>query len=407
MKLNKSLFVIALSAVLSSCVFTTPNISSSGTSNPTSAPTSAPTSVLTSEPTSEPSSETTSASTSLPTSTPTSAPTSVESSDVTIPTSNVSSGEPTSAPTSAPTSELISASTSAPTSTPTSEPTSAPTSITTSEPTSTPTSAPTSTSEEPVEDNSRIDYITLNKRTMEVAITDKISNVDVQLTVNFFLKEEGSEFDNSVTWSSNDTNIATVDQYGRVKGIAVGKTIVTCTTVEGNRQASCTIYVVESHESVQTKWTKVTHQNELSVGDILVMGCPQAGVTATDETTGMYLHSTISTFSATGDKITSLGELSEQFILGGEMDNWTLEGLKGKYLATTHTGKVTYILKTGNVTWTIDYDNEWSICDMRSASNIDGWFMYNQKADKFTTYESNEQIDMFVISLYKLVRIYE
>lgn len=42
-----------------------------------------------------------------------------------------------------------------------------------------------------------------------------------------------------------------------------------------------------------------------------------------------------------------------------------------------------------------------------TTSQIDGWFMYNANHQKFTTYESNVQIDMFLITLYKLTRIYE
>ena len=114
----------------------------------------------------------------------------------------------------------------------------------------------------------------------------------------------------------------------------------------------------------------------------------------------MYLHSTSVTYSSDKSEITN-PKFAEQFMLDYN-DGWTFENEDGKYLATTHTGKVTFILKTGNVRWSLDFEGGY--LDMRSTSNIDGWFMYNASADKFTTYESDVQVDMFLISLYKQVR---
>ena len=265
---------------------------------------------------------------------------------------------------------------------------------------STSQSTSSSTSETPVDD-SNILSISLDKREMDVLLGHRNGS----LIVNYVLKDPSASYDNSVTWSSSNESIASVDQYGRVTGNALGQTVVTATTVEGGRKASCVVYVLSESKPYTIEWHKVTHQSQLAVGDLLVIACPQAGKVATSESTGMYLHSTSATFSGDKSQITSLSDDAEQFVLDGSTGNWTLENEDGYYLATTHTGKVTFIYKTGNVRWEIDYDNEWSCCDMRSSSNIDGWFMYNQSADKFTTYESSEQVDMFVISLYKQVKI--
>lgn len=377
-------FIFALTLAMSSCVLFPDESSTSSSVDPSTSISSS--SISTSE------------LTSIPTSEPTSEPTSNPTSDITSePTSETSS---TSEQTSTPTLEPTSVPTSEPTSVPTSEPTSVPTSVpSTSEPTS--MTSDTSTSEEP--DTSRIDYITLDKKELELTVGQRASS----LIVTFYTKIPDDDYNNEVIFTSEDETIATIDQYGRVTGQKIGKTIVKCTTVEGQRHASCVVYVVSSHDAVTKKWLKVTHQSELSAGDILVMGCPEENVVATSENTGMYLHPVSSTFSASGDEITSLPSEATQFMLDGELDNWTLENEEGKYLATTHTGKVTFIYKTGNVHWYIDYDNEWNCCDMRSTSTIDGWFMYNAKNPRFTTYESSTQIDMFVITLYKLTRIYE
>jgi formylglycine-generating enzyme required for sulfatase activity len=47
----------------------------------------------------------------------------------------------------------------------------------------------------------------------------------------------------SVSWSSNNSNIATVTQNGVVTGVSVGSTTITVTTVDGGRTATCSVSV--------------------------------------------------------------------------------------------------------------------------------------------------------------------
>ena len=48
-----------------------------------------------------------------------------------------------------------------------------------------------------------------------------------------------------VTWSSSDETVATVDNAGKVTPIKVGSTIITVTSEDGNRKATCTVTVTE------------------------------------------------------------------------------------------------------------------------------------------------------------------
>ena len=50
----------------------------------------------------------------------------------------------------------------------------------------------------------------------------------------------------SVTWSSSDTSIASVDNEGKVVAVKAGSAIVTVTTVDGNKKADCTVTVTAS-----------------------------------------------------------------------------------------------------------------------------------------------------------------
>ena len=49
----------------------------------------------------------------------------------------------------------------------------------------------------------------------------------------------------NVTWSSNNTSAATVDSNGKVTAVAAGTAIITVTTKDGNKTASCTVTVTD------------------------------------------------------------------------------------------------------------------------------------------------------------------
>lgn len=262
------------------------------------------------------------------------------------------------------------------------------------------TSSSSSSEDIPPEDCPIIS-ISLNKRELDVVKGNRSDS----LTVNYNLVDPSdTSVDKDVNWSTSDSNIATVDQYGRVTGVNIGQTVVTATTVLGSRKASCVIYVVSSSGAYTIEWQKVTSEASLAPGDILVMGCYQEGKVATSENTGMYLHSVNSTFNSDGSKITTLNDAATQFILDGSDENWTLENEDGYYLATTNTSKVTFIYKTGNIYWDIYWRDGY--CLMESNSNIEGLFMYNAQADRFTTYDvDSETTNLYAINLYRQVKI--
>lgn len=67
-----------------------------------------------------------------------------------------------------------------------------------------------------------------------------------------------------VIWTSNDTNIATVDVNGTVMGKNVGTAIITAKTVDGNHTATCAVYVYNSNGYIFVTGIKLDKQ-EISI----------------------------------------------------------------------------------------------------------------------------------------------
>jgi len=57
--------------------------------------------------------------------------------------------------------------------------------------------------------------------------------------------------DKTVTWTSDDTAVASVDQSGRVTGVAAGSTKVKAVTVDGGFSAECQVYVTTENIPVK------------------------------------------------------------------------------------------------------------------------------------------------------------
>ena len=72
--------------------------------------------------------------------------------------------------------------------------------------------------------------------------------------------EPSNAYDDSVTWSSNNTKVATVDQDGEVTGEAPGTAVITVKANDGSgKYATCTVTVVEGDpEEVEVEKIKIT-----------------------------------------------------------------------------------------------------------------------------------------------------
>lgn len=252
------------------------------------------------------------------------------------------------------------------------------------------------------EDNYKLESISLDKKELYVLVGKR----DSGLIVNFFSNEELSDEEKEVTWTSLDESIATIDQYGRVSGVSLGSTYIICETKIAHRRARCLVNVVESMDSITRQYQRVEDINSLESGDVIVFADPQRGYTATNIETSRYLNLTQSTFSSDKSTITSLGENSAEFILGyeEEQNGFTLEDQNGKYLNALNLKKICFVSNKGNIYWNFDIDADDNSLAVYSTSSIPGWLMFNYRnnENKFTLYDSSEQIDMCSPTIYRL-----
>lgn len=98
----------------------------------------------------------------------------------------------------------------------------------------------------------KVTSITLNS-------TDKIIGVGPGLTLTAAVKPSNA-YDCSVTWTSSNPEVATVDEKGNVTGVSLGTAVITATANDGSgKSASCTITVVEAvPKDVAVEKVKIT-----------------------------------------------------------------------------------------------------------------------------------------------------
>ena len=80
-----------------------------------------------------------------------------------------------------------------------------------------------------------VQSVSLDKTTLDLNIGENATLVATVLPENADNK--------TVTWSSSNTAVATVDATGKVTAVAAGEAVITVTTADGNKTATCTVKV--------------------------------------------------------------------------------------------------------------------------------------------------------------------
>ncbi len=103
----------------------------------------------------------------------------------------------------------------------------------------------------------------------------------------------------NVSWSSSETDVATVDSNGKVTALGVGKAMVTVTTEDGGKTATCIVTVNPiSVTSVSLDQTSLT----MTVGDSQSLTATVSPSNATDKSVSWSSNkTTVATVSSTGE----------------------------------------------------------------------------------------------------------
>ena len=106
----------------------------------------------------------------------------------------------------------------------------------------------------------KVESVSLDKTTAELTVGETLK---LEATVS-----PSEAANKSVTWSSSDASVATVDANGNVKGVKAGTATITVTTADGGHTATCVVTVKEKPaETVPAKSVTLDKETlELTVG---------------------------------------------------------------------------------------------------------------------------------------------
>ena len=176
--------------------------------------------------------------------------------------------------------------------------------------------------------------------------------------------------DKTVTWTSSDETVATVNNDGRVRGVSVGTAVITATTNDGNKTANCEVtvtpssspgigyviaigeYAMSSNPSSDVlvnagSGSQEYHYTGLAgveydgtsdpSDDILWLIEPTEGGYYIMSQDGQYLNATYGSNSSGGsDGVLKLDDTPDVWILEGSLEDWVLSG---STLKSTNSGK--------------------------------------------------------------------
>lgn len=147
-----------------------------------------------------------------------------------------------------------------------------------------------------------------------------------------------------------------------------------------------------------TKWKLVTDASELSAGDEIVIASNSKGAIA-GSLSGKFLTVVEATFNSGKSEITSSIASESIFVLGGEVDKWTLTNSNGKMLGASAAKSLAEA--KGTTTWKITIES--NNATISSTNSSYGKILYNVNSPRFLNYTSNTSASMLLPQIYKKV----
>ena len=172
------------------------------------------------------------------------------------------------------------------------------------------------------------------------------------------------------------------------------------TEISASYTTDITLYAKFTKDSSAkvTKWKLVTDASELSVGDEIVIASNSKGAIA-GSLSGKFLTVVEATFNSGKSEITSSIASESIFVLGGEVDKWTLTNSNGKMLGASAAKSLAEA--KGTTTWKITIAN--NNATISSTNNSYGRILHNVSSTRFLNYTSNTNTNMLLPQIYKKV----
>lgn len=224
--------------------------------------------------------------------------------------------------------------------------------------------------------------ITLSSETATIFI-----NKTITLTAAI---EPANATNTAITWASDRPDIATVTD-GVVTGISEGTAIITATTEDGNKTATCTVTVTAPLPS--TTYELVTDENALQAGDkILIVAADYDFALGSTQNSSNRSQTAI---VKDGNTISISDEDVAVITLEGEKGRWTLHVTNG-YLCYATGGNYLRTIEEANAAscWTITISAGATTIQNNSATAY--YIMYNASG-MFSSYKGTQK----AVQIYK------
>ncbi len=172
------------------------------------------------------------------------------------------------------------------------------------------------------------------------------------------------------------------------------------TEISASYTTDITLYAKFTKDSSAkvTKWKLVTDASSLKVGDEIVIASNSKGAIA-GSLSGKFLTVVEATFNSGKSEITSSISSESIFVLGGEVDKWTLTNSNGKMLGASAAKSLAEA--KGTTTWKITIAS--NNATISSTNSSYGKILYNVNSPRFLNYTSNTSASMLLPQIYKKV----
>ena len=117
--------------------------------------------------------------------------------------------------------------------------------------------------------------VVVTKNTTSTVKVNNVSFVNKTVSINLgqektleYLVSPNNASNKNVTFSSNNSSVVSINNSGRIKGLKVGSAVITITTVDGNRNDTCTVNVSNNVSVVSVTGVSL-NKNSLSINQII------------------------------------------------------------------------------------------------------------------------------------------